>query len=309
MKSLKHLQPFNWNIELNKIQYDAEINRKNPSAIVFMVDQSGSMASKRYYKGEYQSQAKIVSEMINELLNELIGRCTKSEGVRDYFDICVLGYGNNDSEADILWEGNLKGKEWVSISELKKNADYEKRTIVTTIRGKTKTKEIDVPYWFKPVNRSLTPMGAAFKKVHALLSEWIQDKGNENSYPPVVINITDGAQTDCTNEELIESAKKVQALNTKDGHVLVLNCHISASNDESVKFPLTVDELNDSYSLRMFEMSSIMPNSFGIDIKNIRNDNDIFNHYRGMVFNANMDDLFNFIDIGTSGSTQQLTSK
>jgi len=308
MKSLKHLQPFNWDIELNKIQYDAEINRKNPSAILFMIDQSGSMSSKGYYKGEYKSLAEIVSNMINEMLNELIGRCTKSSGVRDYFDICVLGYGQS-SKANILWDGKLKGKEWVRISELKNNANYEKHTIVSTIRGKTKTKEVQKPYWFKPVSNSITPMGSAFDEAHKLLVEWIIDKGNRNSYPPVVINITDGVQTDCNGDELLDKAKKVKALNTKDGHVLVLNCHISNSDNTPVKFPLNKDGLVNRYSKQLYDMSSIMPESFNRDISDIRSDNDVFNAYRGMVYNASMDDLFNFIDIGTSGSTQQLTSK
>ncbi len=309
MRSLKNIQPSNWNIELNKIQYDAEINRKNPSAFVFLLDQSASMSSEILHKGEQKSLAQIVSDMINDLLNELIGRCTKSEGIRDYFEVCVIGYGQDSKHANILWENNLKNKDWVSISELKNNAMYEKRTVAKTIRGKTKTQVMDVPYWFKPKSTSLTPMCNAFEKTYELLRRWIKEKGNEGSYPPVVINITDGIQTDCSKEELIESAQKVQALNTRDGHVLVLNCHLSSSNKLTVKFPLSNSELENRYSLQLYEMSSIMPESFNNEISSIRRDNDIYNDYRGMVFNANMDDLFSFIDIGTSGSTQRLTSK
>lgn len=311
MKSLKHLQPLNWNIELNRVIYDAEINRKQPSAFVFMIDQSGSMNfSKQMYKGEIKSYSQIVSEMINGLLNELIGRCTKSSGVRDYFDICVLGYGGRDSiGAYPIWEGNLKGKEWVNISELKDNAKYETKTVVKTIRGKSKTTSLNVPYWFKPVGNNLTPMGATFKKAHDLLSKWIKKDNHENSYPPVVINITDGAQTDCSGDELIEYSKKVQALNTKDGNVLVLNCHISNDGNPSI-FPYSSDELpNDLYAQRLYEMSSIMPKPFDADVAKMRNDRDIFSNYRGMAFNANVDVIFNLIDIGTSGATQQLTSK
>ena len=310
MKSLKHLQPANWNIPLNKVMYDAEINRKSPSAILIMIDQSGSMGfEKQIYKGENKTFAQIVADMVNEMLNELIGRCTKSEGVRDYFDICVLGYGgDNDKTANILWKGNLKGKEWVSISDLKKNASYEKRIVIKSIRGKTKTTEMDVPYWFNAVARYSTPMGAAFDKAHQLLSNWIKAGKHEGSYPPVVINITDGAQTDYNDTRLIEAAQKIQVLNTKDGNVLVLNCHI-AKNSKSVIFPLSENELpQDMYAGRLYEMSSVMPQSYATDISKLRNDADIFSGYRGMAFNANMDVLFNLIDIGTSGSTQQLNN-
>jgi len=308
MKSLKHLQPNNWNIPLNSVLYDAEINRDNPTAIIIMIDQSGSMGfSTQKYKGEVKPYSEIVAEMVNDLLNELIGRCTKSEGVRDYFDICVLGYGGDSNESvEVLWEDGLEGEKWVSVSKLKANALYEKRSVSKSIRGIVKIVEEDVPYWFSPVANYGTPMGAAFQSAHNLIGEWIKN-GHENSYPPVIINITDGMQTDVDNEQLINEAKKVQALNTKDGHTLVLNCHISGEG-EQVLFPLNIEELaDDQYSNRLFEMSSVMPSGYNYDISNLRADADVFQGYRGMAFNANMDALFNFIDIGTSGSTQKLT--
>jgi len=307
MKSLKHLQPSNWNIPLNSNLYDAEINRNNPTAIIIMIDQSGSMGfSTQKYKGETKSYSEIVAEMVNELLNELIGRCTKSEGVRDYFDICVLGYGGQSGDkANVLWEGNLKGETWVSISKLKSNALFEKRIVSKSIRGNTKMVEENVPYWFKSVANYGTPMGNAFQMANKLLKEWIKNN-HEDSYPPVVINVTDGVQTDCDEVQIVEEAKKVQSLNTKDGNVLVLNCHISGEG-EQVLFPLKDNELpSDQYSKRLFEMSSIMPSTYDFDISNLRTDADVFQNYRGMAFNANMDALFNFIDIGTSGATQKL---
>ena len=132
MRSLRDLQPENWSIALNTNQYEAQINRKNPSAILFMIDQSGSMGfSSCKYKGEEKTYAQIVADMINGMLSELISRCTKAEGVRDYFEVCVLGYGGvSNTEANILWEGSLNGKNWVNLSELKSNAQYEKRTVV-----------------------------------------------------------------------------------------------------------------------------------------------------------------------------------
>jgi len=312
MKSLKNLQNKNWNIELNKTQYDAQITRKNPSAILFLIDQSQSMAfaeHKQIYKGQEKTFAQIVADMINDMLSELIGRCTKAEGIRDYFDVCVLGYGGkSSSSANTLWEGNLAGKDWVSISELKSNAKYEKRTETKTIRGKKKTSEVNVPYWFQAVANYQTPMGAAFEKAYNLLHDWILDKSNKDSYPPVVINITDGLYSDYSEQQMIDIAHKIQSLNTKDGHVLLLNCHISTEND-SVIFPLSIDELpEDNYAKRLYEMSSIMPHVFAKDISQFRKDADILSNYRGMAFNSSIDMMFNLIDIGTSGATQHLSN-
>lgn len=89
--------------------YTAEISRESPSAVVFLVDQSGSMDSA--FDGT-QSKAEVVARILNELLETLISRCQKSEPEpRDYFDIALIGYGGASSkEANFLWEGALSGR-------------------------------------------------------------------------------------------------------------------------------------------------------------------------------------------------------
>lgn len=308
MKSLKSLKDFSANIEFNEISYNAEINRNQPSAFIFMIDQSGSMGMQsQLYNGIERTYSYIVSDMINNMLNELISRCTKSNGVRDYFEICLIGYGGqSEKKSNILWEGSLKEKKWVSISELKSNAKYEKRIVTKNIRGKIKTEEVNCPYWIKPVSNHLTPMGHAFEKAFKLLEKWVFD--HKDSYPPVVINITDGNQTDYNNVAIVDIAKKVQNLNTKDGNVLVLNAHISGDGAPFF-FPLSIEELKGNmYSKRLFKMSSYMPLSYSPQIAEIRGGDKKDVLYKGMTFNASMDQLFNFIDIGTSGATQKLTS-
>ena len=297
------------NIDLNKFTYCSEINRKRPTAFIIMIDQSTSMRFEKIaYKGSLQTYAYIVADMVNSFLNELIYRCTKSEGVRDYFDICVIGYGGKSAvESNILWEGNLAGKDWVKISELKENAQFEKRTVENSIRGKIKTQDVVIPYWFKPVANYKTPMGHAFEKAHELINSWTVK--NKDSYPPVVINITDGFQTDYSNTEILEVAQKIQALNTHDGNVLVLNSHIAKSGTSQF-FPYDVDLLGQNKNSELlFKMSSIMPETFNKAISAHRGDTEILERYRGMTFNASINQLLNFIDIGTSGVFQQLTAR
>jgi hypothetical protein len=73
--------------------YEAQISRSNPTAFLFVVDQSGSL-SDRMASG--RSKADFVADALNRILMDLITRCSKAEGVRDYFDIGVLGYGGDD---------------------------------------------------------------------------------------------------------------------------------------------------------------------------------------------------------------------
>ena len=56
------------------------------------------------------------------------------------------------------------------------------------------------------------------------LETWVKE--HKFSYPPVVINITDGESTD---GDPLEDAQVLRELSTQDGNVLLFNCHISGS--------------------------------------------------------------------------------
>ena len=58
--------------------YEAEINRANPSCILFLVDQSASMSDS--FAGEVgRSKAQALADAINRLLLELTIKCTKDQ--------------------------------------------------------------------------------------------------------------------------------------------------------------------------------------------------------------------------------------
>ena len=188
-------------IEMQTADYDTRINRDRPACFVFLIDQSGSM--KDNWGGDTsKSKAEMVALYVNNAMNELINACQKTEPEpRHYFDISVIGYGQKSEEAQILWEGNLAGKTFVSPAELKQNPtdnNGEIEVIRRTFKGETKVK-IPVVYWFSPVATSLTPMGSAFDKCTEILNEWTAQ--HANSFPPIVINITDGEQTDCQDRK------------------------------------------------------------------------------------------------------------
>lgn len=69
---------------------------------MFLIDQSGSMDDKTSYG---KTLSEMVADSINKLLNELVIKCSKSEGVRDYFDVGVITYGHNQCGNGL--QGNL----------------------------------------------------------------------------------------------------------------------------------------------------------------------------------------------------------
>jgi hypothetical protein len=305
MKSLNNI-PDNSipKLQISDNPYTAEITRKKPTAIIFMIDQSGSMSDGEIlYKGEVKSKAEIVTDMINSMLSELISRCTKEDGSRDYFDICLIGYGGeSDTESNILWDGQLAGKTWVQVSELKESSKKVERTVIKNIRGNTKVTTEQVPYWITPVANNQTPMLHAIKSVFNLTKSWILN-GHQNSFPPTLINITDGAYSDANQNEILQEANQLKELHTTDGHILFLNCHISDNSTQSTIFPSKLGDIpiKDDLAKDLYHMSSIMPKQYNKRIsEEIKRERDISTNYVGMGFNANMDDLFRLIDIGTT---------
>jgi hypothetical protein len=80
--------------------YSAQISRDNPTAFLFIIDQSGSMDEKA--EGG-RSKAQFVADVLNRTLYTLVMNCTKADGVRGYFDVGVLAYSGSDVMTGELW--------------------------------------------------------------------------------------------------------------------------------------------------------------------------------------------------------------
>src|SRR5579884_3241522 len=95
--------------------YVAEISRANPSCFLFIVDQSGSMQDP-FGAESKKTKAAGLADAINRLLQNLVIKCAKSEGIRDYYYVGVLGYGGKGVSS--AFNGALSGKDLVPISEI-----------------------------------------------------------------------------------------------------------------------------------------------------------------------------------------------
>lgn len=283
--------------------YDTRISRDRPACFVFLIDQSGSMGGV-WGKNEDKTKAEIVADYVNNAINEIVNICQKSDPKpMHYFDICVIGYGQNGTEAQILWEGDLEDKIFVSPAELKENPTGNQGEIEVerrTFKGVSLIK-IPVPYWFAPIAKSATPMGNAIDLCAEILEEWTAD--HQNSFPPIVINISDGEQTDCDNDELIEKAFTLKQTKTLYGNTLLFNIHITDDDDtEEVVFPIKSNELpNNENSKTLFDMSSNLPEIFNkriaLEIKKTDYSTNI--NYVAMGYQASLAQFVKFLDIGT----------
>lgn len=291
-------KPFKTNL------YTAQISRETPAAFLIMLDQSGSMGETLIFNGKEITKAEAVADILNKLLSELINRCRKADGIRDYFDIAIIGYGGESpSKANLIWKNDLAGKDWIKISDLNDNFLEEKEIVIEkTIRGVIKSTRTTIKKWVDPLHKYKTPMKDAIELARKLIESWILSHSSQIHFPPIVINITDGFATDATEFELLEASEILKKLHTPDGNLLFINIHLSNTKSDSVIFPSNSKALPDnSFAHLLYNMSSLMPPLFNREIAELLQA-DATEKYVGMAFNTDLRELIQVLNIGTSTS-------
>jgi hypothetical protein len=270
--------------------YTAEISRTNPSCFLFLVDQSSSMMEP-FGGQEGKTKAAGVADAVNRLLQNLVLKCAKSEGIRDYFHVGVIGYGARVASA---LGGALAGQTLVPVSAVANSPlRVEQRTRkVDDGAGSLVEQAFKFPVWFEPVAVGRTPMCQALATANQYLEAFL--KRYPDCYPPLVINITDGMATDGDPRP---AATSVQLLSSSDGNVLLFNAHVSARTAHPIEFPRTEDGLPDNFARLLFRMSSPLPPRLveAAKVEGFLADHDT----RGFVFNADLVSVIRFLDIGT----------
>ncbi|HEX3464830.1 MAG TPA: vWA domain-containing protein [Candidatus Elarobacter sp.] len=270
--------------------YTAEISRRNPAYFIILIDQSLSMEDP--LGDGTGAKARVVADTVNRLLQNIAIQCSKDGSIWDYFYVSVLGYGLSVGSA---FSGDLGREDCAPISAIALHpARIEERTKrIADGTGGFKTQSVKFPVWFDAVAGGGTPMCEALAAARDYCAAWAAEF--PHSFPPIVLNVTDGESTDPGNP--IEYAHAVRAISVDDGGTLLFNLHLSSKRAAPVLYPAVADDLPDKFSRQLFEMSSPLPPpmiasavSMGIPARA---------GSRGFVFNAPFEQLVNFLEIGT----------
>lgn len=288
-----------------KTAYTAQITRNTPTAFIFLVDHSVSMRRMTSLFGEEMTMAEAAARIVNRQINELVLRCIKSNEVRHYYDIAVIGYGE---KAYSGWNGALEGRDFVTPEELRDNpfkkiiTREEKRT-----RKGTVVKEVEKVQWVEARHDgSWTRLHEAFRRAKMLLNQWMEQHKGKDCYPPTIINITDGEFNGANKETVLQQANELKSMFTNDGNVILFNIHFAASKSaDEVVCPIDKSELNgDRYAETLFRMSSLLPERYNADIEKYLNDGRQGRHV-AMGVNADATTLIKLMDIGTPTNISQ----
>ena len=294
--------------------YQKDVTRTAPAAIILLVDQSGSMGDV-WSGGGTKSVG--VAESINNLLESLVLASVRNRGdIYPYFDVAVLGYGGNGKNAvrSLLPDTTLADP-IRSIDKISTHAKVEK----STRNGISEERNV----WVKPHHSGQTPMCEAIINATRILTPWV--KVHAESFPPIVMNVTDGISSDGAPQL---PARDLLSLKTNDGSVLFFNINIAGLNEDGqgsagavptpqptkpkptapsgakkILFPNESVQLPNEAARTLFDMSSVIPNELRRSAERL--EIVLAVGARGFAYNATSTDLTRFFSIGTPANTQQ----
>ena len=229
--------------------YQKCIDRSNPSLLLFLVDQSGSMENTI---GGAGTRKQFVVDAISRTISTLVVNATRDDGgPRHYFDVGILGYGNDNCGPG--WGGQYATATVHPLPAIAQASHTEKREKLSSdgLGGVFKT-EVDFYTWVEPKANGNTPMCAALKHATAIVAEWSQ--GHQASFPATVVHITDGESTD---GDPSASASALCETSTQDGNTLLFNIHIDSREGSEVLMPDSCEGLS-SFALTLYNMSSVV---------------------------------------------------
>lgn len=276
--------------------YEREISRERKGCFLFLLDQSYSMEEQL---GNSQNRkCDELAKAINAWLQNMTIRASGDAGIKDWMDLGVLGY-RTDEEGNAIVGSALSGalaeKPLVSIADIGMNpARIDKVTALVPDdeTGEMMEMPTEMPIWVDPKAEGGTPMCQALHDACIILDDWISL--HQSSFPPIVINITDGESSD---GDPIPYAEALKERCTEDGNVLFFNCHLSQTAADSFMFKANGELLPDELARILFTMSSVLPET--IYQRAVAEGFALEPNARGMAFNADMVTLLKFLDMGT----------
>ena len=278
--------------------YTQSITRTHRTAFILLIDESGSMAEEILFHGRPMTKAEAVASITNSMLFELIERARRSDGVRDYYDLAVLGYSGDDEVVSLLPDG----REMIPVAELAAREIPTRREIVEYRMpdGTTALREIPVPAWITPHAAGKTPMHNALDLACEIAEVWCSNPAHAESFPPTIFNITDGEATDCDDEELRRLCGRIRDLKTCDGNVLLINIHIAPGDSQHAVFFPSEEEAAypNRYAELLYDCSSPMPEVFNDAIREAKGPGAL-PPFRGMSYNASAEQLIAMLNIGS----------
>lgn len=296
-------------------QYTERLSRQYPGLFVVLLDQSGSM--EKPVEGESLTKVDYATAAVNHLIRTMVEETPMDDNhqKKKIAYISVLGYnddvrpllvGPNNIRTDIPLDIQYLMNHYLGMEEVE-HAVYNSQLQDYELRKK------QACYWIEPLAVGRTQMANALLKAQQIIQRWL-DRDNpvpplepgqssrDQSFPPVVINITDAELNGEGDPEAV--AATIRSLGTAQGNCLIFTCHITKDRRQPVLFPSSPGELMGLHptAATMFNMSSVLPDLIREKSTKVTHGISVPPGARGFVYNADARVLAEFLRWGTKGT-------
>ncbi len=199
------------------------VNTSKPWLLVTLVDGSHSMSAD--WVGTKRSMAEIVEQSVNNMLYDMALHYSISEGegedvLKDRIHLRLLTYSGEDDVSDPI---PLPGGSYYL------HADGEDGWVKNYSElHRYNGSQAEIPRWFKHVPNGKTPMLKAFQTARRVIEEHISQF--PDSFPPVLLNISDGEPSDCGEpidwSLLTSECEAIRSLGRDGNHPIICNVHL-----------------------------------------------------------------------------------
>jgi hypothetical protein len=260
--------------------HTSKISEENPTAIIFVINQSRSMKKSVICNNVvYDYMSDLVAEIVNEQIEHLLKKCVTEDAMLDHlFDIAIVGYG------DDAYSG------WSSEDMQGFQSPYE----LYHHMKKTNNKYC----WVDTVNSARTDhCEKGLEYAYNLLENWMKKREGKYYYPPTVIHINDGVITREYQTEFLLMAEKIKSLKSYEGNVVLWNIGLT-NNKMSEKILPSGEEISSFINLPgamvMYEASSYLREELNESARDLITGNHNLAR-RTMGININRDNLINIL--------------
>lgn len=279
--------------------YSNPITGLHPTAFIVLIDRSGSMKEKTVFAGAEMLKSRAVTLVANAFIDELMYRARRESEVRDYYDIAVLGYSGDGVNSLISPTGEFTSPSRLAVANVRRERLVRERVLPS---GRSVVSVTEHNMWIREKAAGITPMCGALREAQALVEWWCRRPQNADSYPPTVINITDGEASDGSADEVRALAGRIRRTGTSDGNTLLINIHLARGGEASpVLFPSSPEQLPEQrYARLLYDISSEMPEAYYDVIASTHRG--AVAPFRAVAYNSHMSELAAMINIGSVNS-------
>jgi hypothetical protein len=270
------------------------IGTANPGLIIILIDQSGSMSSAY---AENKSRAEVAASAVNKTIHNILIKCSAGAVIKDRCHLGVIGYG---AGASVVVAGTIS-----EVFGMKSGEETYHVTEEDGAGGTCKTEET-VPIWVTPKAVNGTPMAEGFDLASELVEAWTRE--NPGNFPPIVINVTDGAPDDEARAR--QAAQRLTSFGTNDGQTLLFAAHIGDPSVGEVILPPDSTGLGDPCARFLYDTSSIIPPTLlGAAEQSFQLNRKLTPATRGFVMNAAAHTLSKLLIFGSTPITSTTASR